>query len=158
MVMWKEPAAPAAPPVSPPPANLAAREGSPSAASGDLRRANAEAKESVIASDISIEGKIEGSGNVRIAGNFKGDVSVQGNLTVEVGARVTGQVKANQVVVAGELTGNIDSAVRVELLQTGALIGDVKAGAFTVASGARMRGNVEFGWGDKAFNGPGGNA
>ncbi len=40
-----------------------------------------EPKESVIAADLTIEGKIEGSGHVRIAGRFKGDVSVQGNLT-----------------------------------------------------------------------------
>jgi hypothetical protein len=41
------------------------------------------AKESLIAADITIEGKIEGGGSVRIAGKFKGDVSVQGDLTVE---------------------------------------------------------------------------
>jgi cytoskeletal protein CcmA (bactofilin family) len=31
--------------------------------------------ESLIAADIMIEGKIEGSGSVRIAGRFKGDVT-----------------------------------------------------------------------------------
>ena len=37
-------------------------------------------KESLIAADLTIEGKIEGSGHVRIAGRFKGDVNVQGNV------------------------------------------------------------------------------
>ena len=112
------------------------------------RAAGREAKESVIASDISIEGKIQGAGNVRIAGRFTGDIAVEGDLTIEVGARVNGGVKARRVVVAGELEGNVESAQRVEVVESGSMIGDVKAGTVTVAPGARMRGMVEFGWGD----------
>src|SRR5690606_35131358 len=109
-------------------------------------RADANAKESLLAAGLTIEGKIEGSGHVRIAGNFKGDVHVQGNLTIEAGAKVTGGVRANTVIVGGELEGNIDAAARVELLQTGVLNGDLKAGSLTVAAGSRMRGRAEFGW------------
>jgi cytoskeletal protein CcmA (bactofilin family) len=105
-------------------------------------------KESVIAADITIEGKIEGGGSVRIAGKFKGDVNVQGDLTVEVGAKLTGAVRAHTVTIAGELEGNVEQATRVDLLQTGVVIGDVKAGALAVAPGARMRGHAEFGWED----------
>lgn len=112
-------------------------------------RAAAETKESVLAAGLTIEGKIEGAGNVRIAGNFKGDVHVQGNLAIEQGAKITGSVRANTVVVGGELEGNIDAATRVELLQTGVLNGDLKAGSLTVAAGSRMRGRAEFGWDEK---------
>ena len=108
-----------------------------------------DAKESLLAAGLTIEGKIEGSGHVRIAGNFKGDVHVQGNLTIESGAKVTGGVRANTVVIGGELEGNIDAAARVELLQTGVLNGDLKAGSLTVAAGSRMRGRAEFGWDEK---------
>ena len=103
-------------------------------------------KESVIASDLTIEGKIIGSGHVRIAGRFKGDVQVDGNVTLDTGAHLEGQVKAAVVVVGGELIGNIENAKRVELLEGGIISGDVKAGSLTVAAGSRMRGQVEFGW------------
>jgi cytoskeletal protein CcmA (bactofilin family) len=103
-------------------------------------------KESVIASDLTIEGKIIGSGHVRIAGRFKGDVQVDGNVTLDTGAHLEGQVKASVVVVGGELIGNIENAKRVELLEGGVISGDVKAGSLTVAAGSRMRGQVEFGW------------
>lgn len=103
-------------------------------------------KESVIASDLTIEGKIIGSGHVRIAGRFKGDVQVEGNVTLDTGAHLEGQVKASVVVVGGELIGNIENAKRVELLEGGVISGDVKAGSLTVAAGSRMRGQVEFGW------------
>jgi cytoskeletal protein CcmA (bactofilin family) len=104
--------------------------------------------ESLIAPDITIEGKIEGEGHVRIAGNFKGDVNVRGDLTIEPAARVTGSVRAEKVTIAGELTGNIESAAHVELQQSGALTGDLKAGSLSVAAGSRMRGQAEFGWDD----------
>ena len=112
-------------------------------------RNEAPLKESLIAAELTIEGKIEGTGHVRIAGKFNGDVNVQGNLTIETGAKLTGGVRAQKVIVAGELEGNIESAQKVEVLESGALIGDVKAGSLTVAAGSRMRGQVEFGWGDK---------
>jgi cytoskeletal protein CcmA (bactofilin family) len=105
-------------------------------------------KESVIASDLTIEGKIVGSGHVRIAGRFKGDVQVDGNVTLDTGAHLEGLVKASVVVVGGELLGNIENAKRVELLEGGVISGDVKAGSLTVAAGSRMRGQVEFGWDD----------
>ncbi len=105
-----------------------------------------EMKESIISSDLTIEGKITGSGHVRIAGRFKGDVQVDGNVSLDAGARLEGHVKASVVTVGGELIGNIENAKRVELLETGVINGDVKAGQLTVAAGSRMRGQVEFGY------------
>ncbi len=66
--------------------------------------------------------------------------------TIDSGATLDGQVRAQTVVVGGELKGNIESAKRVELLEGGVITGDVKAGSLTVAAGSRMRGQVEFGW------------
>lgn len=153
MALWKEPAAPATPNSPPPPAPQGAGI-TPLAAPESAKRPVSlaprnEPKESLIAADLTIEGKIEGAGSVRIAGSFKGDVHVQGDVTIEVGSRVTGQVRARTVVVAGELHGNIEGATRVELLESGAIAGDVKAGTLTVAAGSRMRGQVDFGWEDK---------
>lgn len=113
-----------------------------------------DAKESLIAADLTIEGKIEGAGHVRMAGRFKGDVNVEGDLTIDQGAKITGSVRASTVTVGGELDGNIDAASRVELLSTGVLNGDLKAASLTVAAGSRMRGNVSFGWDDVPVSQP----
>ena len=104
--------------------------------------------ESVIAAELTIEGKIVGGGDVRIAGRFKGDVQVDGNFRIDPGARLEGQVRAGLVVVGGELQGNVEAAKQVDVLATGVVVGDVKAASITVAAGARMRGHVEFGWGE----------
>lgn len=110
--------------------------------------------ESVIAAALTIEGKIEGSGHVRLVGKFKGDVHVDGDLTIEPGAKVTGSVRAGTVVIGGELEGNIESASNVKLLETGLLNGDLKSGSLTVAAGSRMRGQADFGWEEKEARAP----
>jgi cytoskeletal protein CcmA (bactofilin family) len=159
MALWKEsskdqhapePVAPVEKPVASVASFESTRAVPPPAARPAVTGSADSQKESVISAGLTIEGKIEGAGHVRIAGNFKGDVHVQGNLTIDAGARLTGGVRANTVVIAGELEGNIDSAARVELLQTGILNGDLKAGSLTVAAGSRMRGRAEFGWDEKA--------
>jgi len=42
-----------------------------------------------IAASLVFEGKIQGAGDIRIAGQFKGDIDVQGDLTIETGAKLT---------------------------------------------------------------------
>ena len=162
MALWKDSnaqasaaGAPVTTPTPPPPpvqphgvVNVTSTTREPERTTASEQRRPREMKESVVAADISIEGKIEGAGHVRIAGKFKGDVHVEGNLAIDAGAHLTGQVQANTVVVGGELNGNI-TAQRVELLETGVINGDVKAAQLTVAAGSRMRGQVEFGWSEK---------
>jgi cytoskeletal protein CcmA (bactofilin family) len=159
MALWKEiaatpapAAAPAAatnarPPAEAPPRASFDRAAVEPAAVPARAAVRAEMKESLIASGLTIEGKISGTGHVRIAGQFKGDVNVEGNLGIEPGAKHQGEVHAGTVTVSGELTGNI-GARHIDITSTGVVVGDVKADTITVASGSRMRGHVEFGWGD----------
>jgi len=165
MSIWKDTSARPSPAPAPMPETREPSRFDAPAAVADVSASNAPTpraeperarKESLIASDITIEGKIDGAGSVRIAGKFKGDVNVQGDLTVELGAKLTGGVRADKVTLAGELEGNIEEANRVDLLQTGVIIGDLKAGSLTVAAGARMRGQAEFGWEDSGKGGKNG--
>jgi cytoskeletal protein CcmA (bactofilin family) len=148
MALWKDIAAKEpAPPETPDPAPAARSRPEPVPASAEpAPRPRQDLKESVLAAGLTFEGKIEGSGHVRISGRFKGDVHVDGTLTIDAGAHLGGSVRAGAVVVAGEIEGNIESAQRVELQQSGVVNGDVTAGSLSVASGARMRGRAEFGW------------
>jgi cytoskeletal protein CcmA (bactofilin family) len=158
MALWDKPetsAPPAAPAAGTPPPRPAAAPAttttSPPAVEPALAlKERTDMKESIIASGLSIEGKIIGNGHVRVAGKFKGDIQVEGNLHIDSGARVEGQVRASEVIVSGELLGNVESAKRVELQQGGMITGDVKAGSLTVAAGSRMRGAVDFGFDDSA--------
>jgi cytoskeletal protein CcmA (bactofilin family) len=164
MALWKENSntatAPAptkdAPIMTPPPAEAALKrehDSAPADISPAPRRVAArDVSESVVAAEITITGKIVGAGHVRIAGKFEGDVHIEGDLTIEKGAKLTGSIRAEAVAIAGEVEGNIDSAKKVELLASGVLNGDLKAGTLTVAAGSRMRGRAEFGWGEESHS------
>ena len=158
MALWKENPTPgptgasippSAPPDRSPPDRVVSDPGLAVSPRRPTPKTAVEGGESVIAANLSIEGKIEGSGNVRMAGRFKGDVRIDGNFTMDSGAHLTGQVLAGIVVVGGELQGNIESAKRVDVLEGGVIVGEGKAGSITVAAGSRMRGHVEFGWDDE---------
>jgi cytoskeletal protein CcmA (bactofilin family) len=113
-------------------------------------KSRGELQESLIAAGLTIEGKINGKGHLRVAGKFKGDIHVEGDLHIDTDAKVEGQVTADQVIVNGELQGNIENARHVELKQGGSVTGDIKATSVVVAVGARMRGNVDFGFDEKS--------
>jgi cytoskeletal protein CcmA (bactofilin family) len=163
MALWKDTGSSSSQPVSGAPASattvtelhskaaerVAPEPAAPSVDTARRSTPRAPNAESVIAAELTIEGKISGAGDVRIAGRFKGDVQVDGNFRIDAGARLEGQVRAAVVVVGGELLGNIDAAKQVDVLSTGVIVGDVKAASITVAAGSRMRGHVEFGWDEK---------
>jgi cytoskeletal protein CcmA (bactofilin family) len=151
MAIWKEPSiSKDATIVSPEPGVKRDSDFPADVAPSTTRRTvSREAKESVISGEITITGKIDGAGHVRLLGRFEGDVHIEGDLTLEAGAKLKGSVRAASVTIGGEIDGNIESAESVEILSTGVLNGDLTAGTLTVASGSRMRGRVEFGWGEE---------
>ena len=105
-------------------------------------------QESVLGSGVTIEGKLEGNGDVRIAGKFKGEIHIKGNLNIQKGAHVTAKINAEAITIEGELEGTVVASGQVTLAESGQIIGDLKAKTLAVAAGSRMRGNVEFGWND----------
>jgi cytoskeletal protein CcmA (bactofilin family) len=104
--------------------------------------------ESVLGSGVTIEGKMEGNGDVRIAGKFKGDIHIKGNLNIQKGAHLTVKINAEAVTIEGEVEGTVVASGQVTLSESAQVVGDLKAKTLIVSAGSRMRGNVEFGWND----------
>jgi cytoskeletal protein CcmA (bactofilin family) len=108
--------------------------------------ANINKRESVIGPGVVIEGTISGNGDIRVAGNIKGDVGLKGSLTIDAGGQIVGAVNADHITLGGIVEGNIHAAGNATLLATGQLMGDLKAKFLAAAHGSRMRGKIEFGW------------
>ena len=97
---------------------------------------------SVLGPGIAWKGAISGSGGVRVEGAFDGDIHMHGMLVVGETGRVTSEhVRANLVIVAGALQGNI-TAQKVEIRSTGRVWGDVITSAFSTEEGAFLRGQI----------------
>jgi cytoskeletal protein CcmA (bactofilin family) len=97
---------------------------------------------SVLGGGVIWKGSLTGSGGVRIEGAFEGEIVLRGLLVVGQTGRVTcPHLRANVVVVAGALRGNI-TAEKVEIRSTGRVWGDVVTTAFATEEGAFLRGQI----------------
>jgi cytoskeletal protein CcmA (bactofilin family) len=97
--------------------------------------------DSVVGAGVSLQGTLSGAGNMRIEGTFDGNINIQGALFVADGAKITAEIRAGAVSVAGSVKGNI-IAGKVEILSTGRVWGDLITTAFATEEGAFLRGQV----------------
>ncbi|MDX9991637.1 MAG: polymer-forming cytoskeletal protein [Anaerolineales bacterium] len=97
---------------------------------------------SVLGPGLIWEGKISGSGGVRIEGTFEGQVVLRGMLVVGESGRVTCEnIRAANVIVAGAVKGNIITQ-KLEIRATGRVWGDVITTSFVTEDGAFLRGQI----------------
>ena len=97
---------------------------------------------SVLGPGLIWEGKISGSGGVRIEGTFEGQIGLKGMLVVGESGRVTCEnIRASTVIVAGAVRGNITTQ-KLEIRATGRVWGDVTTVAFVTEEGAFLRGQI----------------
>jgi len=97
---------------------------------------------SVLGSGVIWHGSIDGSGGVRIEGAFEGAISLRGMLVIGETGRVTCEnIRANTVIVAGAVRGNITTN-KLEIRASGRVWGDVVTTAFVTEDGAFLRGQI----------------
>lgn len=95
---------------------------------------------SVLGPGINWQGNLRGSGGVRIEGTFEGEIAIRGLVVIgETGKVTCPNLRANTVVVAGAVRGNI-TAEKLEVRSTGRVWGDVTMVKFATDEGAFLRG------------------
>ncbi|HKV49405.1 MAG TPA: polymer-forming cytoskeletal protein [Candidatus Acidoferrales bacterium] len=100
--------------------------------------------DSCIGSGLKIRGEITGSSDMYIDGDVQGKVRVgSGRLTVGPSGRVQADLEAREIIVNGNVVGNLKAADRVQLGPTGSVQGSVVTPRIGIDDGARLRGNVE---------------
>ncbi len=97
---------------------------------------------SVIGPGINWKGDLRGKGGVRIEGTMEGEIAVHGLIVIGETGRVTCEtLKADSVIVAGSIKGNI-STRKLEIRATGRVWGDVITTSFSTEEGAFLRGQI----------------
>ena len=97
-----------------------------------------------IGQSICIRGELTGNEDLTIEGKVEGKIDLQEhNLTIGPNGRIQAEVRAQIVVIQGEVTGNIQARERLELADTGKVNGDIMAPRIVIADGARFKGSVD---------------
>jgi cytoskeletal protein CcmA (bactofilin family) len=97
--------------------------------------------ETVLGANSMLKGEFRSQANVRLDGTFEGTLEIEGNVLVGETARITADIHAKNVSVAGAVRGNI-SGNKIQLLRTGRVWGDISASAITTEEGAFIDGKI----------------
>ncbi|MCY4107107.1 MAG: polymer-forming cytoskeletal protein [Chloroflexi bacterium] len=88
-----------------------------------------------------MNGSLHCEANVRLDGNFSGEMNIGGNVLVGETARISADIHARNVSVAGAVRGNIQGR-KVQLLRTSRVWGDIEATALSTEEGAFIDGKI----------------
>lgn len=91
---------------------------------------------SLVSKDAVWEGKLNCAGDIRIEGRVNGEVETRGTLFIAAEAHIEGTVRARNVMLAGELTGDLACQERLEILPGGVARGDIETATLVVHEGA----------------------
>jgi cytoskeletal protein CcmA (bactofilin family) len=97
--------------------------------------------ETVLGANCILEGVLRSRANVRLDGTFSGTLEIEGNVLVGETAKITADINAKNISIAGAVRGNV-SGKKVQLLRTGRVWGDIRATALTTEEGAFIDGKI----------------
>jgi cytoskeletal protein CcmA (bactofilin family) len=98
---------------------------------------------SILAEGLRIEGNIRAEGKIKIDGEVNGDIAGD-CIILGQASHIKGNVRADIVVVMGNVEGNID-AETLEIKSSARLKGDMCAEKLSVEPGASLEGTVKVG-------------
>jgi len=101
-----------------------------------------------LGSSLHVKGEITGNEDLMIDGTVEGLVQLEDRkLTVGASAKLTADVIAREVVVYGNVKGNLRARDRIEIKKDGSVVGDLTTARIMIEDGAYFKGSIEI---DKA--------
>jgi cytoskeletal protein CcmA (bactofilin family) len=97
---------------------------------------------SVIDDQLSISGDLQTDGTIRVDGRVEGTLHRVDTLIIGAGGTIVGNVEAREVVIGGDLCGNLTVTGRVEVQASATVQGDIHAAAVMLQEGGTVHGHV----------------
>jgi cytoskeletal protein CcmA (bactofilin family) len=86
------------------------------------------------------EGRIKSEASIRIEGHLTGDIDCTGDVTVGEKGVVRSNISARDVMIAGQVHGNVITKGKLTILATGQLYGNTNSTAFVIDEGGVFQG------------------
>jgi len=97
-----------------------------------------------IGASIRIRGDVTGDENLIIQGEVDGTIKVQGhNVTISKTGKVKANIEAKQIIVEGQLEGDLNGDEKVIIRETGNVYGNIVSPRVTLEDGALFKGSIE---------------
>lgn len=99
---------------------------------------------SMVGNGVTIGGEIHCQQDLLVDGEVNGSVVIPDHkLTIGPKAKVKADIKGHNVVVVGNVEGNIEANERIELRSQCRLMGDVRSPRIVIENGAYIKGSIE---------------
>lgn len=93
---------------------------------------------------VVIKGEISASEDLTLYGQMEGSVTLPGHtLTIGPHADIRAAITARAVLILGAVTGNVTAGERVQIQNTGSVMGDVTSPRLAIAEGGSICGKVQ---------------
>ncbi len=97
-----------------------------------------------IGKSVVVKGELSGSEDLYVDGQVEGSITLRGqSLTIGPNGRVRANVEARNVIVHGQVDGNITASDRVELRKSASLKGDIATARIAIDDGAYFKGAID---------------
>jgi len=101
-------------------------------------------EQATIGRTVVIKGEVSGSESLYVDGRIEGSITFKDHrVTVGRNGVVQANISARDVVIMGNVTGNVECSDRVDIRSEGTLTGDVVSARISVEDGALLRGSVQ---------------
>ncbi|MBN1564995.1 MAG: polymer-forming cytoskeletal protein [Anaerolineae bacterium] len=97
--------------------------------------------ETILGESATLKGELRSQGNTRLDGTFEGTLEIDGNVLVGETGKITADINAKNISIAGAVRGNV-SGKKVQLLRTARVWGDISAAAISTEEGAFIDGKI----------------
>jgi cytoskeletal protein CcmA (bactofilin family) len=91
--------------------------------------------------DIEFDGKFSFTGTARIDGKFSGEILSSGTLIVGQNAIARSQINVADVIISGEVHGDIFAENKIEINFPGKLFANIQTPKLAIEEGANFEGN-----------------
>jgi cytoskeletal protein CcmA (bactofilin family) len=93
---------------------------------------------------LKIKGQLSGAEDLQAECKIDGPVSLsEHRLTVGQNGHINGEITASEVIVFGEVNGNLLATDRIEIKKHGSVIGDLATARIMIEEGAYYKGAIE---------------
>lgn len=89
----------------------------------------------IIGHNAHFEGTISSEGGLRIDGSVKGEIQCDGTLIVGSEGKVEAEIVADNVMIAGEFSGNLTAKNHLEITERGKVRGEITTAKLVMAPG-----------------------
>ena len=102
---------------------------------------------SYLGPELKIRGQINGDEDLKIDGKIEGPISLGNHrLTLGPGAQILGDINSREIVVFGDVKGNLMAQDRVDVRRDASVIGNLTTSRITIEDGAHVKGAIEINW------------